>query len=84
MELGCHRGGPVPILGRPCAGQHEPLSHLRETRTPYSPNEWPISQIGSVAQWYESLDKYPVILDKHLPHSKTTDDLGEEKGEGQI
>ncbi|CAN8106486.1 unnamed protein product [Discula destructiva] len=39
--------------------------------------------IGSVIQWYESLDKYPVIVDKNLSRLRTTENLGE-KGEGQV
>ncbi|KAJ4396173.1 hypothetical protein N0V93_000392 [Gnomoniopsis smithogilvyi] len=34
--------------------------------------------IGSLIQWYESLDKYPVIVDKSLPHSTTTDRIVEQ------
>lgn len=38
-------------------------------------------QIGSLIQWYESLDKYPIIVDKNLPHSTTNEHLAdEEKG----
>lgn len=39
-------------------------------------------QIGSLIQWYESLDKYPIIIDKNLPQSTTRDNRAdEEKGQ---